>query len=121
MSGKGDKPRPKSVSPEEFGRRWDNIFRKKDGYLPDAKGFFRVSDYGNWYSMVIPIEFEGEQGRDKSYFEPKYAVKYERLETYNGNNIIFGLVEAFEQSDIVPEWYSRENAIFSFGYNRELI
>jgi hypothetical protein len=27
--GKGDKPRPLSVSQEEFDNRWDNIFRKE--------------------------------------------------------------------------------------------
>lgn len=28
--GKGSAPRPFSVSPEEFGNRWENIFGKKD-------------------------------------------------------------------------------------------
>ena len=29
MSGKGDKPRPLSISKDEFAERWDNIFKKK--------------------------------------------------------------------------------------------
>lgn len=28
--GKGSKPRPYSVSKEEFDRRWENIFKKPD-------------------------------------------------------------------------------------------
>ena len=30
MSGKGDGSRPFSVTQEEFGNNWDNIFKKKD-------------------------------------------------------------------------------------------
>ena len=30
MSGKGSKPRPFSVTPEEFDNNWDRIFSKKD-------------------------------------------------------------------------------------------
>jgi hypothetical protein len=29
MSGKGDKPRPLSISNDEFADRWDDIFKKK--------------------------------------------------------------------------------------------
>lgn len=29
MAGKGDKPRPVEISYEEFGDRWDDIFKKK--------------------------------------------------------------------------------------------
>lgn len=29
MSGKGDKPRPMSVSRDEFRRLWDEVFRPK--------------------------------------------------------------------------------------------
>lgn len=29
MSGKGDKPRPLSITKEEFVNRWDEIFKKK--------------------------------------------------------------------------------------------
>lgn len=29
MSGKGDKPRPLSISKDEFATRWDDIFKKK--------------------------------------------------------------------------------------------
>ncbi len=27
MSGKGDTPRPKSVSEDQFSKNWDNIFK----------------------------------------------------------------------------------------------
>lgn len=30
MSGKGSKPRPLSVEPEEYSQRWNAIFGKKD-------------------------------------------------------------------------------------------
>ena len=30
MSGKGSRPRPFSVSQEDFGNNWDRIFKKKD-------------------------------------------------------------------------------------------
>lgn len=30
MSGKGSRPRPYSVSQEQFGNNWDSIFGKKD-------------------------------------------------------------------------------------------
>lgn len=41
MSGKGSTPRPFSVSADEYGSRWDQIFRKdagaKDGPTFEAK------------------------------------------------------------------------------------
>jgi len=35
--GKGSKPRPYSVSKEEFETRWDNIFKKSPAEIDDAK------------------------------------------------------------------------------------
>jgi len=35
--GKGSKPRPYSVSKEEFDNRWDNIFKKSPQEIDDAK------------------------------------------------------------------------------------
>jgi hypothetical protein len=37
MSGKGSSPRPFSVTQEEFGNRFDNIFRKKERMTPAYK------------------------------------------------------------------------------------
>jgi len=34
-AGKGSKPRPFSVSQEEFDNNWDNIFKKSKGNLPE--------------------------------------------------------------------------------------
>ena len=35
--GKGSKPRPYSVSKQEFDNRWDNIFKKSPKEIDDAK------------------------------------------------------------------------------------
>lgn len=29
-AGKGDKPRPTSISKKDYDKRWDKIFKKKD-------------------------------------------------------------------------------------------
>jgi len=34
-AGKGSKPRPFSVSQEEFDNNWDNIFKKSKANLPE--------------------------------------------------------------------------------------
>lgn len=34
MNGKGSKPRPLSISQEEFASNWDSIFSKKEYTLP---------------------------------------------------------------------------------------
>jgi hypothetical protein len=35
--GKGSKPRPYSVSKQEFDNRWDSIFKKSPKEIDDAK------------------------------------------------------------------------------------
>jgi hypothetical protein len=35
--GKGSKPRPYSVSKQEFDNRWDNIFKKSPKEIQDAQ------------------------------------------------------------------------------------
>ena len=49
MSGKGSKPRPLSISQEEFESNWDNIFRKKQKIvevknLPNGDQFIEIPD-----------------------------------------------------------------------------
>ena len=45
MSGKGSKPRPYSVSQEEYDKRWDHIFRrdlKEDNTGTDKNEYYDV-------------------------------------------------------------------------------
>lgn len=37
MSGKGSRPRPYSVTQEQFGNNWDSIFGKKDNMTPKVE------------------------------------------------------------------------------------
>ena len=49
MNGKGSKPRPYSISQEEFASNWDNIFGKKEYVIPvqqtpDGERFIELPD-----------------------------------------------------------------------------
>jgi hypothetical protein len=41
-------------------------------------------------------------------------ISYEKVRELNGKHLIYGVVELFEQSDDVPEWYDRETTRYSW-------
>lgn len=63
MNGKGDKPRPLSISYSEYADRWDKIFGKKDdGFYPEKtdkktieilKKFSSIKDLSNESDSII--------------------------------------------------------------------
>jgi hypothetical protein len=46
-AGKGSKPRPFSVSQEEFDNRWEAIFSKKDKPADEQSADEEITDHSN--------------------------------------------------------------------------
>lgn len=56
MNGKGSKPRPFSVSNEEYAKRWDAIFqrdpRKEDDEKAEAEAFDAIMKRNEYYDVL---------------------------------------------------------------------
>ena len=53
---------------------------------------------------------------DKTECTELKELSYKDIELLNGEHLIYGIVECFEQGDNVPEWYDRDTVIYSFSY-----
>ena len=70
MAGKGSKPRPFSVTQQEFSTRWDNIFNKPKGTPTHVRITNCVTGNHKWYcdmvGKVLPVyEDCGTEWRSK--------------------------------------------------------
>lgn len=60
MNGKGSKPRPFSVSHEEWSNRWDNIFQRD---LPEVDNSGTKNDYQDILSTEDCFNFDEEKDK----------------------------------------------------------
>lgn len=62
MNGKGDKPRPLTISYEEYADRWDRIFGKKDSGFHtekiDKETVKSFKKFSNIKDLSNEVEFE---------------------------------------------------------------
>jgi hypothetical protein len=69
-------------------------------------------------SFLIEEDDENKIDFSSDNFKIKSYLTYDEVKELNGKHSIFGLIELFEQSGEVPQWYSRNTCRYSYSVLR---
>ena len=86
MAGKGDKPRPYSTSQEEYARKWDKAFGKKEKVEDEADKVLKRAAEMASESVYIPISIEEISERIKEK-NPCRDIKIDSVNLLNDNTL----------------------------------